>query len=445
MQKILVLGAGRSATDLITYLLEHSTENNWEVSVADMSLELAQHKIDNHPRGKALTFDANDAEMRAKYIQNTDLVVSLLPPSMHVGIAKDCLKYNAHLVTASFVSAEMAELSAEAKAKNLIFLNELGVDPGIDHLSIMKGVDGIRAKGGKVLELRSFCGSLIAPESNDNPWGYKFTWSPMNVILAGQASACYWKDGRRKYVPYNRIFSTIDTFEVPNVGTFDGYFNRDSYSYLKTYGLEEINTLIRGTLRFPGFCEAWNALVKLGLTATEYRVTNSVNMTYNEWVSRYVELEEGKSVESSVAKFLGVAEDSDCMKRLSWAGLFSLENITKTNATPAEILLDLLMQKWVFREKDKDMLVMADKILYEWNGKKYEKLATMVIIGKGHEHTAISTTVGLPAAIGVKLILQGKIESRGVVIPTAREFYEPILAELATYNIGFEESTREVL
>lgn len=441
---IFVIGAGRSATDLIDYLLAQATANDWYVTVGDMSLALASEKINGHARGKAIYFDGGNADMREEYIAHADIVVSLLPPPMHPAIAKVCLQYEKHLVTASYISAEMASFDAEAKAKGLIFLNELGADPGIDHLNVMRGLDKLKADGAKILELRSFCGSLIAPESNDNPWGYKFTWSPMNVILAGQGAASFLKDGKRKLIPYNRLFTTTDTVNVEGFGSFEAYLNRDSYSYIQTYHLEGVQTLLRGTLRQAGYCEAWNAFIRLGMTANDYKIADTEQLTYKEWTESYLAPQVGESIENALARFLETSVDSDLMKRLLSTGILSAEKITRKNATPAEILYDLLMSRWVFRENDKDMLVMADKIVYEKNGKCYEKTATMAVIGRDHEHTAISQTVGLPAAMGVKLILQGKINHTGVLMPIYPEIYSPILTELAEYGISFSETTIEL-
>ncbi len=439
---IFVIGAGRSATDLIEYLLQQATINDWYVTVGDLSLTLAQQKVNGHPRGQAIYFEGGNADMQVEYISQADVVVSLLPPSMHPSVAKVCLTYGKHLVTASYISAEMASLDAEAKEKDLIFLNELGADPGIDHLNVMRGLDKLKAEGAKILELRSFCGSLIAPESNDNPWGYKFTWSPMNVILAGQGAASYLKEGKRKLIPYNRLFTTTDKVEIEGIGDFEAYANRDSYSYIETYHLEGIQTLLRGTLRKAGYCEGWNAFIRLGMTANDYKIADSEMLTYADWTESYLSRQANESLETALARFLETEEDSYLMKCLLSVGILSAEKISRSNATPAEILYDLLMSRWVFLETDKDLLVMADKILYEKEGKYYEKTATMAVIGRDHEHTAISQTVGLPAAMGVKLILQGKISHRGVLMPIYPEIYAPILTELAEYGIVFSEKTR---
>ncbi len=441
MKKILVIGAGRSATDLISYLLNHAAENQWQVTVGDMDLSLAEQKIAQHPNGKAILLDGGNEEQLSALIPAFDIVVSLLPPPMHPLVAEICLKNSKNLVTASYISPAMASFHEVAKAKGLIFLNELGADPGIDHMNVMKGIHSVRKSGGKIVELKSYCGSLIAPESNDNPWGYKFTWSPMNVILAGQGAANYIRNGKRAFIPYNRLFSSTDSIEIEGYGAFEAYANRDSYSYIQMYEIPEVKTLIRGTLRMKGYCEGWNALIKIGLTANDYRISGSELMTHKEWTASYIPTNEGESLAEALARFLNTQPESDLMKRLRAAGILDETPIERVNATPAEILYDLLMKRWVFQPEDKDMLVMADKIIYEKNGKLYEKTATMAVIGKDYHHTAISQTVGLPAAMGVKLILQGKIKGRGVIAPVTPDIYLPILEELKDFGIVFSEKT----
>lgn len=441
MKQILVIGAGRSATDLIDYLLENAEANQWLVTVGDMDLALATQKIKGHPSAKAIVLDGADSPQLTALIPAFDLVVSLLPPPMHPPIAEICIACGKHLVTASYISPAMANMDTAAKAKGLIFLNELGADPGIDHMSVMKGIDTIRKEGGTITELRAYCGSLIAPQSNDNPWGYKFTWSPMNVILAGKGAANYLKNGKRAFIPYNRLFASTESIEIEGLGKFDAYANRDSWSYINMYGIPEVKTLIRGTLRMEGYCEGWNALIRIGLTADDYKISGSEKMTHREWVSSYLPSNHGESAEQALAAFLGTAVNSPLMTRLESTGMLEDTPIMISNATPAEILYELLMKKWVFLSNDKDMLVMTDIIRYEKEGKTYEKTSNMSVIGKDYSHTAISRTVGLPAAMGVKLILQGKINRSGVIAPTTPDIYNPILTELKEHGIFFSEKT----
>ena len=439
MKNVLICGAGMSATDLISYMLQHAKEHNWFVTVGDISVETAEKKIDGHPRGKAVYFDCYDNEIMERFIKDADIVISLLPPGMHAAAAKIALQHGAHVVTASYASQEMIDMHESAKKKGLTFLNELGADPGMDHMSAMRSIDAIRAKGGELTSFESYCGSLMAPESNDNPWGYKFTWSPMNVIQAGSTGACYYEEGSLRCVPYHRLFENPTKIEIPGFREFEAYENRDSVSFRKKYGLDDIPTFIRATLRYPGFCEAWNLLIKLGLTADNYHIDDSQKMTYREWVSSYL-LNTTSNPEDSLANQLGIDRGGPLHKKLLWAGLLSDRPVTRINGTPAEILLDLLLDKLKFKNGDTDMLVFYERIRYRLNGKLHQHVSHLVTKGIDHDHTAISRTVGLPAAIGAKLILNGEIKSRGVLYPWAREVYEPILNELAQMGIAYSSS-----
>jgi len=303
-------------------------------------------------------------------------------------------------------------------------------------------VDKIKEKGGKLLSFYSFCGSLVAPESNDNPWGYKFTWSPMNVITAGDGGARYTKNSKLRCIPYHRLFADPHIVELPGFGKFEAYANRDSIPYRKKYNLEEVPTLIRATLRHPGFCEGWNALIQIGLTAHNYRIEGSENMTYREWVSSYLPGNHSESTEDKLAQVLHTNKNSKLFKQILWTDLLSDRPITRANATPAEILLDLLKDKWKFKKGDTDMLVFYDRQEYRLEGELYEHISYMVTKGKDHLHTAISRTVGLPAAIGAKLILNGKIKTKGVILPIDRAVYEPILDELEELGIGYTTTDR---
>jgi saccharopine dehydrogenase (NADP+, L-glutamate forming) len=443
MKSVLICGAGMSATDLISYMLEQAEEYDWKVTVGDIKVDTAKMKIGGHPRGKAVYFDCYDDAIMERHIRDADIVISLLPPGMHAAAAKIALRHNAHVVTASYASEEMMALHNEAKEKGLTFLNELGADPGIDHMSGMRSVDKIRNKGGKLLAFTSYCGSLVVPEDNDNPWGYKFTWSPMNVILAGSAGACYFKNGNFRCKPYHRLFVEPKVISIPGFRDFEAYENRDSAAYRKKYGLEGIPTLIRATLRYPGFCERWNALIELGLTADNYRIEGSEGMTYRQWVASYLP-ENDSGLESALADTLRIERGGRLHQDLLWTGLLSDKFIRKSHGTPAEILLDLLSQKLKFKPGDTDMLVFYERVEYDLQGELFEHVSHLVTRGLDYLHTAISRTVGLPAAIGAKLILNGKIESRGVLFPWTREVYEPILDELAELGIAYTSSEKKI-
>ncbi len=439
MKNILIIGAGRSSIALINYLLGHSEAENWKITVADISEEAAQQKVKNHKNARAISFDINNETQRRGEIKKADLVISMLPAFLHINVAKDCLLYKKNMATASYVSKEMAELNDEAVAAGILFLNEIGLDPGIDHASAMKIIDEIHEKGGKLISFKSYCGGLVAPEFNNNPWGYKFSWNPRNVILAGQGTAQFIENGCYKYIPYNRLFTQIETIEVAGQGKFEAYANRDSLSYRKLYRVDDIPTMLRGTLRAPGFCKAWNVFVKLGLTDDTYIVESAEKLTYNQFLQAY--LPNGKqSVKEKIIQFMGSEIDTEAINKIEWLDIFGDRKIKRTNATPAQILQDLLEEKWQLQPSDKDMIVMQHQITYQ-NSKSETKhiSSSLVVIGDDQIHTAMAKTVGLPLAIASKLILQNKLKVRGVAIPTIKEIYQPVLKELEGLGIKFEE------
>ncbi|MBI1288992.1 MAG: saccharopine dehydrogenase [Flavobacteriales bacterium] len=446
MQKnILVIGAGRSATTLIDYFLQHAEALDWRITVGDISEELAQKKIGSHPRGKALKFDVFSAEQRREEVSKADVVVSMLPASMHIEVAKDCLELGKHLTTASYISKEMKALNMEVEAKNLLFLNEIGLDPGIDHLSAMKLLDEIRADGGKVEHFESFTGGLVAPESDDNPWHYKFTWNPRNVVLASQGGAVkFIHNGKYKYIPYHRVFRRTEYIDIEGHGEFEGYANRDSLSYREVYGLHDVKTLYRGTLRRPGFSRSWNAFVQLGMTDDSYVMEGSESMTHRDFVNSFLPFSLTDSVELKVRAGLLLEQDDRLMEKLRWLGLFDNTPVGLKDATPAQILQHILEKKWAMKPNDRDMIVMWHKIGFVKDGQKFVTESSMVVKGDDQHHTAMAKTVGLPLAIATRMILEGTIRERGVSLPISKDIYEPVLDELANNGIQFEEKTYQV-
>lgn len=439
MKNILVIGAGRSSTSLIQYLLTNSEKENWKITVGDIALETVQQKTGNHPNARAIVFDINNEEQRKEEIKKADLVISMLPAFLHIGVAKDCVQYKKHMATASYVSKEMAELHTEAQASGIVLMNEIGLDPGIDHASAMKLIDHIHAEGGTVTSFKSYCGGLVAPEYNNNPWGYKFSWNPRNVVLAGQGTAQFIDHGSYKYIPYNRLFTQIESIEVEGHGKFEGYANRDSLSYRKLYHLDNIPTMLRGTLRMPGFCKAWNVFVKLGLTDDSYKIEASDKLTYGEFLQAY--LPKGKqSLKEKLFTFMGDEMNTEIWDKIEWLGITGDRKIKLANASPAQVLQDLLEEKWKLNEEDKDMIVMQHLIEYK-NARAENKhiSSSLVVTGDDPVHTAMAKTVGIPLAIASKLILQNKIKARGVVIPTIKEIYDPVLEELQNFGVKFEE------
>lgn len=440
MKKIVVFGAGLSSSVLIDYLLENAEVQNWTIRVGDMNLPLAQSKIHGHERGVAFEFNVTNAIQRLNEISQADIVISMLPAHMHVDVAKECIALNKPMVTASYVSKEMEALHEEAVKAGVTIMNEIGVDPGIDHMSAMRVLDKIREQGGKMLQFESFTGGLVAPESDDNPWNYKFTWNPRNVVLAGSGGAVKFKqEGLYKYIPYHQLFRRTEIVEIPEYGRFEGYANRDSLKYREVYGLHDIPTIYRGTFRRPGFCRAWDVFVKLGATDDSYIMEGSENLTYRQYLNSFLAYNITDSVELKLMHYLRIDQDSDIMHKLSWLGMFDDTKVGLKDATPAQILQHILEQKWQMKEHDLDMIVMYHLFGFELNGEKLQREAFMVIKGDDRVQTAMAKTVGLPVGIAAKMILTGKITKPGVLIPIDKEVYNPVLDELENYGVVFKE------
>ncbi len=440
MKKILLLGAGRSSYSLIQYLLSNATKENWYIIVGDFTLAMAQEKVGNHSQGTAIQFDINNSELADNEISKADVVISLLPPNLHFKAAQSCLKFGKHLLTASYVSPEIKKLEDEVKAKGLLFLNEIGLDPGIDHLSAMQIIDRLKTENAKISAFRSYTGGLVAPEYDNNPWNYKFTWNPRNVVLAGQGTAKYIINGQYKYVPYHRLFKHLEEITVDNYGVFEGYPNRDSLAYREVYGIANIPTLLRGTLRKKGYCQSWDAFVQLGMTDDSYVLENSENMTCREFTNSFLQYSQVYLVEEKLAHLFGINTDDALMKKIAWLGLFGHEKIALPRATPAAILQHILEKKWKLAEGDKDMIVMQHIFEYDSSiGEKRTLTSSLVVKGENEQDTAMAKTVGLPLGIATKLLLQGKINLSGVLMPVYPQIYNPILKELEEYGVKFWE------
>jgi len=446
MNRILVIGAGRSSSALINYLLDKSVEQKWNITVVDANIELATQKINNHPNGIAKWLDVSKVNDRRELISRSDVVISLLPAHLHLEVAHDCVKLKKHLITASYVSKEMYRLGDEARDRELVFMGEMGLDPGIDHMSAMQVISELKAKNAEITAFRSYTGGLIAPESDNNPWHYKFTWNPRNVVLAGQGTAQYLEGGKLRYIPYTRLFKDFQLIDVPNLGKYEVYANRDSLLYKDVYGLSGIPNILRGTIRHTGFCAAWDALIQIGLTDGDFPILHAGDITYHELMDAYTGSQEGTSVRDRIANLLGEAEDSDVMEKLEWLGLFRKKKIKLPNATPALILEHLLLEKWVLEPNDKDMIIMQHEFEYEnkVTKKKYLRKSSLVMKGEDGINTAMAKLVGLPLGIFAKLLLDGKIESKGVHIPVMKEVYEPVLEELKEYGVVFEDQEIEL-
>lgn len=440
MQNLLIIGAGRSATVLINYILEEASKHNFFITVADADLSLAQKKVGKSPNSRAIWLDASKPNDRRDIISRHDVVVSLLPPQMHLEVAQDCITLGKHMVTASYVSKQVFRLGDEARQRALVFMNELGLDPGIDHMSAMQRIHEIQAKGGKITAFYSYTGGLVAPESDNNPWHYKFSWNPRNVVLAGQGTAQFLEDGKLKYIPYRRLFRQYRLIDIPGMGEWEVYANRDSLLYRDAYGLQDIKTLFRGTIRHRGFCDAWNALVRIGLTDATFPIVDSDKLTYHDLMEAFLGISDHTgSVKDRMAKLIDVEPDGEIIQKLEWLGLFSKRRIKVKDVTPALILEHLLLEKWALQPEDKDMVIMQHVFEYEIGRRKHKRTSTLTMKGNNGADTAMSRLVGLPLGIFVKLLMLGKISTTGVSIPTIPEVYEPVMQELEQFGVQFKE------
>ncbi len=439
MKKILILGAGRSAAALIAYLNEKGKQHDWQIRVVDASPNITKQYAMKYGQVQASQLDVLDTQARETLIQSSDLVISMLPASFHIHVAKSCIKLKKHLLTASYVDDEVQQLEDDIKQQGLIFLYECGLDPGIDHMSAMQMIDRIRHQGGHVTSFQSFCGGLMAPGSDDNPWKYKFTWNPRNVVLAGKGgTAQYIYQGIYKNIPHHQLFKRLTMIEIPGYGDFESYPNRDSLKYKALYGLHRADTILRGTLRRPGFCAAWHAFVLLGLTDDSYQVRNVEHMTYAEFTRSYLPYSKDDLI-TNFSRYIGVDISSEVMQRIRWLGILDEKLIGLKNATPAQVMQQLLESKWKVGQEDQDMIVMQHQLEYQLEGELKKITSSLVTIGEMSDLSGMAKTVGYPLGIVAKLILQDKINQRGLMIPVHPEIYAPVLEELSEKGIKFIE------
>ncbi|ALD21060.1 saccharopine dehydrogenase family protein [Hymenobacter sp. DG25A] len=442
MTRILLLGAGRSASSLIQYLLRYAPLENWQVSIADVNPAHLDPVLATHSAyAQAISFDVAEVEQLDVLVPAADIVISMLPALFHPLVAQACVRYGRHLVTASYVSPEIRMMEEDAQAAGVALVMECGLDPGLDHMSAMRALTEIREQGGELTSFKSYCGGLMAPDSEGaNPWKYKFTWNPRNVVLAGQSTAKYLENGHPRFIPYQQLFARTEMLTLPGYGDFEGYANRDSLSYRQPYGLDNIPTILRGTLRRPGYCAAWHALVRLGLTDDTVHLGNSAAMTWQELIEAYLPAATSNSLPERVAAYLNLPPQGEEMTLLTWLGLFTDRTLDLPDATPAQLLERLLTEKWQLAAGDHDMIVMQHLFDFTLHGRQHRRTSSLVVLGDDATHTAMAKTVGLPVGMVVRRLAKGLLHQRGIVIPTHPDIYEPILDELAAdYNIRFEE------
>lgn len=434
MKKILLFGAGKSATALIKYLGKECEIQGWKFSVCDTNELIIKEKIKSYPAAEAVVVNVLNDDERAAQVKHAGLVISLLPPSLHFLVAKDCVRFGKNLLTASYVDDQIKSLEEEIKQKGLFFLSEMGLDPGIDHMSAMALIHEIQNKGGKITSFKSHCGGLISPESDDNPWHYKITWNPANVVSAGKSGALFKRNNETVSVPYERIFSEEHSIKVPSLQPLSWYPNRDSLSYMKLYELERCETFIRTTLRYPSFIRGWNKIVALDLTNSDDTSKIANVHTWKDWFDLKLN-EFAHKTQSDLSDFM----NEEFTNQIQFLGLNSNENLPKKEVPSSELLLNLLEKKWHIQPEDKDMVVMMHEIGYECSGVHHEIKSSLVVYGENELDTAMSKTVGLPLGIMAKLILTDSINLTGLHIPVLPEIYEPVLEELKLCGIEFRE------
>lgn len=439
MRTILVAGAGKSSTYLINYLLSHAPRNKWTIVVADGNAEAIAEKINGHPFAEAAPIDITSAAQRRPLVQRADIVVSLMPPHLHIHLAKDCLEFRKNLITSSYISPEMKEMDKAVKEAGLMFMCEMGLDPGIDHMTASQIIHSTQRVAASIISFRSYCGGLIVPESDDNPWHYKFSWNPRNIITAGFGGAKFLQSGKNVEIPYEQIFFNNKKIKVDGVGSLAYYPNRDSLKYLDVYDVPEVKTFLRATLRHPDFCKGWQALIDLGLTSEE-DTFDTTGKTYHNWLAEKTGYNNGVSLKEHVSRQLELASDSKVPGMLEWLGLFDQKPLTRPKAASAELLLDLLLEKWQMHPHEKDMVVMQHEVEYVHKERKIKLTSTMAIKGEDRENSAMARTVGLPMGILARLVLLNKIAApTGVHIPNMSQVYRPVLTELHHHGISFKD------
>ena len=442
MKTILVFGAGKSATVLIDYLKDVCTSHQWQLIVADANLHTALSKTNNHPQTKAVEVNVTVQEERRMLITDASIVISLLPPHLHVHIAKDCVAVGRSLLTASYVDDGIKNLEAEIKSKELLFLCEMGLDPGIDHMSAMQLIDGIKAKGGTITSFKSHCGGLVAPDSDNNPWHYKISWNPRNIVMAGSAGATYKLNNEIIQKQYNNVFEDCEELQIAALPPLAWYPNRDSLSYIPLYHLQDTATFIRTTLRYADFCKGWDVVVHLELTDEKDHALIANCKSFADWMEQklFKAKQRNISFRMYLELYVDEADHEKIIQQFEFLELNSLELLPAHVKCSADIVQHRLEQKLALKPADKDMIVMLHEIDYTLNQQQHSVKSSLIVLGEDNLRTAMAKTVGLPLGIAAKLLLEEKIKLKGLQIPTHKEIYEPVLLELALNEVVFKET-----
>ena len=440
MKKILILGAGRSAPYLISYLLKRAKDNDWFITVADRDVKLAAKRIGSNPHGNAIRFDVNDSDMLSSQIKKSDIVVNFLAPQFQYLVALTCVRQGRSMISVSYQNESIRDLSNDAHRKGIIILSEMGLDPGIDIMSASAILQKINEQEGHVISFESYGGGLPAPDSLTNPLKYLISWNPRNVVMAGEHGAQYLEEHKIKIIPYHNLFRHSWPIEIEGLGLMEAYPNRDSLMY-QQYGFDKSKTVIRGTLRYPGWSETWHQIVRLGLPNESLHIPDLKNRTYAELTEMFLPLNiNGADLEQRTANFLNISRTGKIMENMRWLGIFSDEKINVEANTSAEVLTHLLSEKLKLTAKERDMVVLHHEIIAEFpENKKQKIISTMIHYGKKRGFTSMAQSVGMPAGIAVKLILQGKLPLTGCHIPTHPAIFTPVLKELEKGGLKFTE------
>lgn len=449
MKQILVLGAGQSAPYLINYLLNQAKQHDWFVTIGDRNLAQAQKVLNNHSSGTAVQFDINDSAMRATQFQKVDVVVNMLSPVFQHLVALECLNHNAHMISASYQSKEVEELSLDAHRKGLLILNEMGLDPGIDHMSAMKLIHSVQKAGGVITSFLSYGSGLPAPDVKSNPLQYAITWNPRNIVRAGEVGAQYMENGKIKILSHHTVFIRTWMVEVEGVGMLEAYPNRNSLVYKDIFGIDSVKTMIRGTLRYPGWSETWHQIIRLGLPNDTMPNPRLSEMTYRDFLEMFLPLHaSGSKLEQRLANYLNISPTGKIMENLKWLGLFANEPIGGNPTNASEVIIDLLIKKMPLPAGARDLVILQHEIEAEYpeRGNQQERIqSTLIEYGEPSGFTAMSKTVGLPAALATKMVLTGQLPLTGCQLPTHPAIYEPVLEELKKAGISFKEKFEPVL
>jgi len=443
MKKVLILGAGFVTKPMVDYFI---TICHYHVTVATRTVSKAQRLFDGYENGTAVQWTVDDHEKLDKLVSESDLVVSMIPPTMHIPVAKACLKHKKDLVTTSYISPEMEALDKEAKENGLVFLNEIGEDPGIDHMTTMMSIDDIRFHGGKIQKVISYGAGLPSYQSNNNPLGYKFSWSPKGVMLAAQTPGKYLNTGEVVDVPGEKLFENYWLVDIDGLGTFETYPNRDSLRYIEPYGLTADGlTLYRGLLRFSGHCNNMRYMLELGLLEGENGKDFS-GKTYKQFMAEILGCSENDDLERVLSKKLEVNINADIIKRLKWLGLFNDSPISNLNESNVDVTVELMLKRMSYQPHEKDMIIVHDEVIADFSGGREKRITTVLLEGIPMGDSAMSRAVSLPAAIATRLILENKISERGVIMPIYPDIYNPVLKELETeYDFIFKHKTVRIV